>query len=142
MEEIMSKNMTHSSSTPARAAIGSLLAIGLLAPLAGGFLRAQPTPGVLTHPGSGITSVVVNGTSGVDHSKAMEALSRLFGTTLPAETKQTPYMKWMTEDVVYIITAEEAPAFQNLTTHAHREKFIQHLPLPPHPTPRTPPNQF
>lgn len=142
MEQIMSTNITHSSSTPARAAIGSLLAIGLLAPLAGGFLRAQPTPGVLTHPGSGITSVVVNGTSGVDHSKAMEALSRLFGTTLPAETKQTPYMKWMTEDVVYIITAEEAPAFQNLTTDEEREKFIEQFWLRRDPTPGTPTNEF
>jgi hypothetical protein len=138
----MSTNIPRSSSTTARAAIGSLIAIGVLAPLAGGFLRAQPAPGVLAHPGSGITSAVVNGTSGVDHSKAMAALSRLFGTTIPADTKQTPYMKWMTEDVVYIITREEAAAFQNLATDEEREKFIEQFWLRRDPSPGTPANEF
>lgn len=142
MEQIMSTNIPHSSSTTARAAIGSLIAIGISVPLAGGFLRAQPTPGVLTHPGSGITSAVVNGTSGVDHSKAMEALSRLFETPAPADLKQTPYMKWMTEDVVYIITREEAAAFQNLTTGEEREKFVEQFWLRRDPTPGTPANEF
>ena len=142
MEQIMSTNIPHSSSTTARAAIGSLLAIGILAPLAGGFLRAQPTPGVPDAPGSGITSAVVNGTSGVDHSKAMEALSRLFETSVPADIQQTPYTKWMTEDVVYIITREEAAAFQNLTTDEEREKFIEQFWLRRDPTPGTPANEF
>ena len=35
------------------------------------------------------------------------------------------YQKWMDEDVVYIITAEESRAFLMLTTDGERERFIE-----------------
>jgi GWxTD domain-containing protein len=144
MEQIMSTNLTRSSSMTARAAIGSLLAIGVLAPLAAGFLSAQEPPRVRPRPGSGILSAVVNGASGVDHSKAMLALSRLYDASVkgPAAIEQGPYRKWMTEDVVYIITQEEAAAFQSLTNTEELEKFIEQFWLRRDPTPGTPANEF
>ena len=142
----MSTNLTNASSTPARAIIGSLLAIGILAPLAVGFLAAQVTWGVRVRPGSEIASAVVNGASGVDHSKAMLALSRLFdtpvGVPIPADTGQTPFRFWLTQDVVYIITQEEAAAYQKLTANEEREKFIEQFWLRRDPTPGTPENEF
>jgi GWxTD domain-containing protein len=40
-----------------------------------------------------------------------------------AET--SPYVKWMNEDVVYIITDDERAAFQKLTKDEERKKFIE-----------------
>jgi len=134
MEQIMSTNLNLTSSTAARAAIGSLLAIGLLAPLAGGFLRAQTTPGLRARPGSGITSAVIHGVSRVDHTKAMTALSRLFNAPAVGQI-QTPYMRWMTQDVVYIISQEEVRAFQSLRTDEERDKFIEQFWLRREPNP-------
>jgi GWxTD domain-containing protein len=118
----------------------------MLAPLAVGFLAAQMTSSVRVHPGSEIASAVVNGASGVDHSKAMLALSRLYETPVrvpvPADTALTPYLKWLTEDVAYVVTQEEAIAFQNLTTNEEREKFIEQFWLRRDPTPGTPENEF
>jgi GWxTD domain-containing protein len=135
MEQIMSTNLTNPSSTPARAAIGSLLAIGVLAPLAAGFLAAQQTAGVQLPPGAAITSAVVQGVSGVDHSKAMLALSRLYKAPLVVRNPaDTGYSRWLTQDVAYIVTQEEASAFQNLTTNQEREKFIEQFWLRRDPT--------
>jgi len=38
---------------------------------------------------------------------------------------KTVYQKWLDEDVVYIITAEESRAFLMLTTDGERERFIE-----------------
>lgn len=53
-----------------------------------------------------------------------------------------PYKKWVGEDVVYIITAEERAAFQKLTTDREREKFVEQFWLRRDPTPGTPENEF
>jgi hypothetical protein len=50
----------------------------MLVPLAGGFLAAE------------IASAVVNGASGVDHSKAMMALSRLYDTPIAIHNPEDP----------------------------------------------------
>jgi GWxTD domain-containing protein len=42
----------------------------------------------------------------------------------PAVKASKPYQKWLKEDVVYIITAEERAAFGKLTTDEEREEFI------------------
>jgi len=41
----------------------------------------------------------------------------------PAET--SPYLKWLNEDVVYIIADRERAAFLKLNTDEEREKFIE-----------------
>ena len=54
----------------------------------------------------------------------------------------TPYRKWVNEDAVYIITAEERKAFDRLRTDEDREKFIDQFWLRRDPTPGTAVNEF
>ncbi len=54
----------------------------------------------------------------------------------------TPYNKWLTEDVAYIITDQERAAFKSLTTDEERERFIEQFWLRRDPTPGTVENEF
>ena len=54
----------------------------------------------------------------------------------------TPYNKWLTEDVAYIITDQECAAFKSLTTDEEREQFIEQFWLRRDPTPGTVENEF
>ncbi len=54
----------------------------------------------------------------------------------------SPYRKWLTEDVVYIITPEESAAFKRLSTDQQRENFIEQFWLRRDPTPGTVTNEF
>src|SRR5262249_29289966 len=49
----------------------------------------------------------------------------------------SPYVRWMNEDVAYIIADEERAAFQKLTTDEERGKFIEQFWLRRDPTPGT-----
>src|SRR5579871_6628709 len=55
---------------------------------------------------------------------------------------ETPYKKWLNEDVVYIITDEEKTAFRRLQTDEEREQFIEQFWLRRDPTPDTEENEF
>ena len=55
---------------------------------------------------------------------------------------ETPYKKWLTEDVGYIITDEERKAFKGLQTDEEREQFIEQFWLRRDPTPDTEENEF
>jgi GWxTD domain-containing protein len=55
---------------------------------------------------------------------------------------ETPYRKWLNEDVVYIITDEEKTAFHRLATDEEREQFIEQFWLRRDPTPDTEENEF
>jgi GWxTD domain-containing protein len=55
---------------------------------------------------------------------------------------ETPYKKWLTEDVAYIITDEERRAFHGLNTDEEREQFIEQFWLRRDPTPDTTENEF
>ena len=55
---------------------------------------------------------------------------------------ETPYKKWLSEDVVYIITDEERQAFKHLSTDEEREQFIEQFWLRRDPTPDTQENEF
>jgi TonB family protein len=57
-------------------------------------------------------------------------------------TETSPYMKWLNEDVVYIITDRERAAFLILTTDEERDHFIEQFWLVRSPTPGTPENEF
>src|SRR5512142_3235345 len=48
---------------------------------------------------------------------------------------ETPYRKWLNEDVTYIITDEERSAFKRLQTDEEREQFIEQFWLRRDPTP-------
>jgi len=55
---------------------------------------------------------------------------------------ETPYRKWLNEDVTYIITDEERAAFKRLQTDEEREQFIEQFWLRRDPTPDTAENEF
>src|ERR1019366_4681619 len=54
----------------------------------------------------------------------------------------TPYTKWVSEDVAYIIADDERKAFKNLQSDAEREHFVEQFWLRRDPTPGTPANEF
>jgi GWxTD domain-containing protein len=54
----------------------------------------------------------------------------------------TPYTKWLTEDVAYIINDQERAAFKRLPTDEEREHFIEQFWLRRDPTPDTVRNEF
>src|SRR5438105_798788 len=55
---------------------------------------------------------------------------------------ETPYKKWLSEDVGYIITDEERKAFSRLATDEERQNFIEQFWLRRDPTPDTEENEF
>ncbi len=55
---------------------------------------------------------------------------------------ESPYQKWMTEDVAYIISDEERKAFKRLNTDDERENFIEQFWMRRDPTPDTEENEF
>src|SRR5204863_6892147 len=55
---------------------------------------------------------------------------------------ETPYRKWLNEDVIYIITDEERAAFKKLQTDEEREQFIEQFWLRRDPTPDSIENEF
>jgi GWxTD domain-containing protein len=52
------------------------------------------------------------------------------------------FQKWLTEDVVYIITRDEKAVFESLTTEAEKEQFIEQFWFRRDPDPRTSVNEF
>src|SRR4051794_29649080 len=55
---------------------------------------------------------------------------------------ETPYRKWLNEDVAYIITDEERTAWKRLQTDEEREQFIEQFWLRRDPTPDTVENEY
>jgi GWxTD domain-containing protein len=55
---------------------------------------------------------------------------------------ESPFKKWLNEDVGYIITDEERAAFKRLQTDEEREQFIEQFWLRRDPTPDTAENEF
>jgi GWxTD domain-containing protein len=55
---------------------------------------------------------------------------------------ETPYRKWLTEDVIYIITDEERQSFKRLQTDEERDQFIEQFWLRRDPTPDTVENEY
>jgi GWxTD domain-containing protein len=72
--------------------------------------------------------------------EAQEAQQRL--NALPGNALLTPYKKWLNEDVVYIISAEERKAFVQLADDEEREKFVEQFWARRDPTPSTEKNEF
>jgi GWxTD domain-containing protein len=55
---------------------------------------------------------------------------------------ESPYKKWLEEEVPYIITSEEKAAFKKLTTDDEREQFIEGFWERRSPNPGSPENEF
>src|SRR5579862_518430 len=55
---------------------------------------------------------------------------------------ETPWKKWLDNDVTYIITDEERKAFKRLNTDEEREQFVEQFWLRRDPTPDTIENEY
>src|SRR5215469_13365691 len=55
---------------------------------------------------------------------------------------ETPYKKWLNEEVVYIISDEERKSFSKLETDEERQQFIEQFWLRRDPSPDTEENEF
>jgi GWxTD domain-containing protein len=55
---------------------------------------------------------------------------------------ESPYQKWLTQDVAYILTDEEREAWKRLATDDEREQFIEQFWLRRDPTPDTAENEY
>jgi GWxTD domain-containing protein len=55
---------------------------------------------------------------------------------------ETPWRKWLNEDVAYIITDEERKAFKQMSTDEEREQFVEQFWLRRDPTPDTIENEY
>jgi GWxTD domain-containing protein len=55
---------------------------------------------------------------------------------------ETPYKKWLSEEVPYIITNEERAAFRKLSTDDEREAFIENFWERRNPNPSSPENEY
>jgi GWxTD domain-containing protein len=55
---------------------------------------------------------------------------------------ETPWKKWLSEDVAYIITDEERKAFKQFNTDEEREQFVEQFWLRRDPTPDTIENEY
>ena len=55
---------------------------------------------------------------------------------------ETPYRKWLNEDVVYVIMDEEKASFKRLQTDEEREQFIENFWLRRDPTPDSAENEY
>lgn len=62
--------------------------------------------------------------------------------TPAVKSADTPYEKWLTEDVAYIIRDDERQAFQRLATNEEREEFVKQFWLRRDPTPDTLVNEY
>ena len=87
---------------------------------------------------AGILTMVVTGAL-VAWQAGVAAQSQQRSTT---ESKVSPYTKWLTEDVVYIIDNRERATFLSLRTDEERNDFIEKFWLRRDPTPGTPENEF
>jgi GWxTD domain-containing protein len=75
-------------------------------------------------------------------SKPMSAKEKKKKEAKLRKELETPWKKWLNEDVVYIITDEERKAFKDLQTDEERESFVEQFWLRRDPTPDTEENEF
>ena len=75
-------------------------------------------------------------------AKPMSEKERKRKETSLRREMETPYRKWLNEDVAWIITDEERSAFKRLQTDEEREQFIENFWLRRDPTPDTVENEF
>ena len=75
-------------------------------------------------------------------SAAKEKSDRKNDGRVQAEESQDYFRKWLTEDVIYIITEDERAIFEALTNEAEKEQFIEQFWYRRDPDLRTPINEF
>jgi GWxTD domain-containing protein len=106
------------------------------------FLFAAVAAGVVT----GVSTLTVAGQNSasqnsVDDAKKAQKQKSKSNKSLYNEL-DTPYKKWLDEDVAYIITQEERDTFLHLQTNEERETFIEAFWQRRNPDPDSPDNSF
>jgi GWxTD domain-containing protein len=116
-------------------ALSGVAAMGL----AGAFLFAAPqTTTQATPPADSTPAPAARDTI----SKPMTAKQKKKQEEKLRKELETPYRKWLNEDVTYIITDEERKAWKRLSTDDERENFIEAFWLRRDPTPDTEENEY
>jgi len=104
---------------------------------------------------SGLLAAVLVSQAADDKTKAKPAPAKRETVAKPMSDRQkraaedklrkeleTPYKKWLNEEVLYIITDEERKAFSRLQTDEERQQFIEQFWFRPDPTPDTEENEY
>src|SRR3984957_751955 len=102
----------------------------------GTFLSAQNPPA--QPPSSGQTS----SSSRETIAKPMTEKQRKKNEAKLKKELETPYKRWLNEEVTYIITDEERKVFKTLQTDDERQTFIENFWLRRDPTPDTEENEY
>jgi len=110
--------------------------------LAGVFLLAAPQSATQPAPQADKDDQKPAASSRDTVSKPMTAKQKKKQEDKLRKELETPYRKWLNEDVTYIITDEERKAFKRLSTDDERENFIEQFWLRRDPTPDTEENEF
>jgi len=105
--------------------------------------------------GSSVVALILTGAYGQSDKKAGSDSTPKETVAKPMTEKQrkkqeaklrkeleSPYKKWLSEDVVYIISDEEKAAFKRLATDDERQNFIESFWQRRDPTPDTEENEF
>ncbi|HBY64329.1 MAG TPA: GWxTD domain-containing protein [Solibacterales bacterium] len=113
-------------------------------------MTAKPSLAILT-----ASVLLLNGTAVAADKKKAEAEGQRETVAKPLSDKErrkreerlrkeleTPYRKWLNEDVTYIITDEERSAWKRLSTDEEREQFIEQFWLRRDPTPDSTENEY
>ena len=107
--------------------------------LAGAFLAAAPQTATQATPQADSTPAPATRDT---VSKPMNAKQKKKQEEKLRKELETPYKKWLNEDVTYIITDEERKAWKRLSTDDERENFIESFWLRRDPTPDTEENEY
>jgi GWxTD domain-containing protein len=102
----------------------------------------SPTPGQATASGN-TAAPAQTGSQSADPLKRplTEQQKKANSKALKQELSGT-YKKWLSQDVIYIISPEEKAAFKQLSNDEERDQFIEQFWLRRDPTPDTPENEY
>jgi GWxTD domain-containing protein len=118
-----------------------------LAFVLGGFVLSLGVAAAQSTPSTPAPSTKDDKKSGSDSSRQTIARPMTEKAKKAAEARlkkelETPYKKWLNEEVIYIITDEERKAFGGLKTDEERQQFIEQFWLRRDPTPDTEENEY
>jgi len=118
-----------------------------LAFVLGGFVLSLGVAAAQSTPSAPAPSNKDDKKSGSDSSRQTIARPMTEKAKKAAEARlkkelETPYKKWLNEEVIYIITDEERKAFGGLKTDEERQQFIEQFWLRRDPTPDTEENEY
>lgn len=116
-----------------------VMGTALIVLIAGGLLVARPAPRPQPERTVGTAALTPTATQPQPQPTSVAVAKSPARTQAPLAPA---YQRWLDEDVVYIIFAEERVAFLGLTTDEERNQFIEQFWLRRDPTPGTAENEY